>query len=120
MFVLCGVWHGANWTFVLWGVWHGAFLVIERLGLKRRLRPAAGRDPLALCLSRRHRRLGAVPLRRPRDAGDYFASLVGLNGVGDVSFDMHDALNDRAISTLVIGCALAALPRFRLRLAAPR
>ncbi len=30
-------------------------------------------------------------------AGDYFASLFGFNGVGDVSFDMHDALNDRAI-----------------------
>ena len=34
VFVLCGVWHGANWTFVLWGFWHGAFLVVERLGLK--------------------------------------------------------------------------------------
>ncbi len=33
VFLLCGLWHGANWTFVLWGVWHGAFLVIERLGL---------------------------------------------------------------------------------------
>ena len=33
VFLLCGLWHGANWTFVLWGAWHGAFLVIERLGL---------------------------------------------------------------------------------------
>ena len=33
VFVLCGFWHGANWTFVLWGVWHGVFLSIERLGL---------------------------------------------------------------------------------------
>ena len=35
VFLLCGLWHGANWTFVLWGAWHGAFLVIERLGLGR-------------------------------------------------------------------------------------
>jgi alginate O-acetyltransferase complex protein AlgI len=31
------LWHGANWTFVAWGLFHGAFLVIERLGLARRL-----------------------------------------------------------------------------------
>ena len=32
VFVLCGLWHGANWTFVAWGVLHGSFLVLERLG----------------------------------------------------------------------------------------
>ncbi len=30
VFLLCGLWHGANWTFVVWGLWHGFFLVIER------------------------------------------------------------------------------------------
>ena len=52
-------------------------------------------------------------------AVDYLASLVGFNGVGEVSFDMHDALNDRAITTLAIGCALAVLPRWLPRLSAP-
>jgi alginate O-acetyltransferase complex protein AlgI len=28
---LCGLWHGANWTFVLWGVLHGAALVLVSL-----------------------------------------------------------------------------------------
>ncbi|MCP3940382.1 MAG: MBOAT family protein [Desulfobacteraceae bacterium] len=28
--VLCGLWHGANWTFVFWGVYHGLLLSIER------------------------------------------------------------------------------------------
>lgn len=31
VFVLCGLWHGASWTFVVWGLWHGIFLVLERL-----------------------------------------------------------------------------------------
>ena len=31
VFLLCGLWHGAAWTFVLWGAWHGMFLVIERI-----------------------------------------------------------------------------------------
>ena len=30
VFLLCGLWHGANWTFVVWGTYHGILLVIER------------------------------------------------------------------------------------------
>lgn len=29
VFVLCGLWHGASWTFVVWGLIHGLFLLIE-------------------------------------------------------------------------------------------
>jgi alginate O-acetyltransferase complex protein AlgI len=29
--VLCGLWHGAAWTFVVWGAWHGLLLIIYRL-----------------------------------------------------------------------------------------
>ncbi|MEO5766969.1 MAG: MBOAT family protein [Polyangia bacterium] len=32
VFFLCGLWHGASWTFVMWGFLHGAFLVLERMG----------------------------------------------------------------------------------------
>ncbi|MCX6274040.1 MAG: MBOAT family protein [Bacteroidetes bacterium] len=35
VFFLCGLWHGASWTFVIWGLYHGLFLVVERLGLKK-------------------------------------------------------------------------------------
>ena len=35
VFFLCGLWHGANWTFVVWGLYHGAFLVLERIGLQK-------------------------------------------------------------------------------------
>jgi alginate O-acetyltransferase complex protein AlgI len=37
VFALCGLWHGASWTFLIWGLFHGLFLVIERLGLGRLL-----------------------------------------------------------------------------------
>ncbi len=33
VFTLCGLWHGASWSFVIWGLYHGLFLVVERLGL---------------------------------------------------------------------------------------
>jgi alginate O-acetyltransferase complex protein AlgI len=30
VFLLCGFWHGANWTFMAWGAYYGLFLVFER------------------------------------------------------------------------------------------
>ena len=33
VFLISGLWHGAEWTFVLWGAYHGFFLAIERLFL---------------------------------------------------------------------------------------
>lgn len=30
VFLLTGLWHGANWTFIVWGAYHGAWLLIER------------------------------------------------------------------------------------------
>ena len=38
VFLLCGLWHGAAWTFVLWGAWHGILLIVERAWLGARLR----------------------------------------------------------------------------------
>ena len=35
VFLLCGLWHGASWTFIVWGAYHGVFLVLERLLGKR-------------------------------------------------------------------------------------
>jgi alginate O-acetyltransferase complex protein AlgI len=37
VFFLCGLWHGASWTFIIWGLFHGTFLVVERLGLATRI-----------------------------------------------------------------------------------
>lgn len=31
VFLVTGIWHGANWTFILWGVGFGVFIVLERL-----------------------------------------------------------------------------------------
>ncbi len=39
VFSLCGLWHGANWTFLLWGLYHGVFLMIERATRLRDISP---------------------------------------------------------------------------------
>lgn len=30
--LICGFWHGPNWTFVIWGGLHGLYLTMERIG----------------------------------------------------------------------------------------
>ncbi len=29
-FVVCGIWHGANWTYILFGSWHGLWVAIDK------------------------------------------------------------------------------------------
>lgn len=43
VFVVSGLWHGANWTFVVWGALHGGFIVIETI--LTRNRPRDARNP---------------------------------------------------------------------------
>lgn len=31
IFVISGIWHGANWTFPLWGILHGLMMVFDRI-----------------------------------------------------------------------------------------
>jgi len=78
---LCGLWHGAGWTYVAWGAWHGIGLVCCRTWQQlARPMPAA----LAWLLTMAFVLAGWVLFR----AGDFttaasmLASLVGLNGPG--------------------------------------
>jgi alginate O-acetyltransferase complex protein AlgI len=53
VFLLCGLWHGAGWTFIVWGAWHGLWLIVERVFGRRPLYaalPAAARILLTLLL----------------------------------------------------------------------
>ncbi len=31
VFIITGIWHGANWTFLVWGLFHGFFLIFEKI-----------------------------------------------------------------------------------------
>ena len=112
VFLLCGLWHGANWTFILWGAWHGGFLVLERLRFGRLLAwlPPPLRWAYAMLAV-----MGGWVLFRSRslaDATGLYAGLFGANGVRSISLDLHAALNASALVPLAAGCALAVLPRW--------
>jgi D-alanyl-lipoteichoic acid acyltransferase DltB (MBOAT superfamily) len=116
VFLLCGLWHGASWNFVLWGAWHGAFLIMERLaGANLGFRPpAVARWVYATLVV-----MGGWVLFRANDAAhasDFYAGLVGGNGLGAMSFNIHMQLQPAVALALVSGCVLAVAPRWiRLR-----
>ncbi len=78
VFLLCGLWHGASWTFVVWGAFHGALLIAERAGWGRvlaRLPQAVQHGQTVLWVA-----MGWVLFRASslHAAGSYLRALAGL------------------------------------------
>jgi alginate O-acetyltransferase complex protein AlgI len=107
VFLVTGLWHGANWTFVVWGMYHGVLLLIERAtGFGRDRRPAAPWQLVAVTLVL----LGWVFFRSP-DLGyaiGYFQAFL-RPGAG-LTADIRFALDPLAAIALVFGAASALIP----------
>jgi alginate O-acetyltransferase complex protein AlgI len=109
VFLMCGAWHGASWTFVIWGAWHGAFLVIERLGMNRMLEklPSPFRHGYTL---------GAVMLGwvffRAQTIGQAWEYMTALFGFGTARFAVSDFWNlELQYGLLVaVSCCLPVVP----------
>jgi len=79
VFFLCGLWHGASWSFVFWGLLHGAFLVIERVGLGKLLERLPGVVALAYTLFAVQIAWVFFRAEDFGDAGAYLAAMFGQN-----------------------------------------
>lgn len=79
VFLLCGLWHGAAWSFVVWGAAHGVLLVLERGPFGR----LVARLPRAVALLYVNLAvlLAWVPFRSP-DLSHAATFLAGLAGAG--------------------------------------
>ena len=82
VFLLCGLWHGAAWTFVVWGVYHGFFLSLERFAPVERLPRWVGHVYVLLVVS-----CGFVIFRSVGlpEAGMFLAGLVPGVSIGTAS-----------------------------------
>ena len=107
VFLLCGFWHGAAWTFIAWGAWHGAFLVVERMGfaalLARLWRPMRH---LYLLLAVT---FGWVLFRSETfaHAGGYYAAMFDFTRGGEGFADPAFFVSDGVRNVLLIGAVLA-------------
>lgn len=115
VFLLCGLWHGAAWSFIAWGLFHGAFLVIERLGiadiLVRLGRPLRHGYTLLIIA------LGWVLFRSETLTGalQYMTALIGLGSGDGKVFHLGQFLTADVGLALLCGCigSIPVLPRLK-------
>jgi alginate O-acetyltransferase complex protein AlgI len=109
VFFLCGLWHGASFSFVVWGLWHGVFLVLERAGLAAWLerRPAFLRHGYLLLVAM----LGWVFFRAANltQALDYMGTLFGLSS-GDPRVHRVLHFTDAEVWTAIVCGGIGAMP----------
>lgn len=121
VFFLCGLWHGASWTFVVWGLFHGLFLVLERVGLAARLEwlPSPVRHAYALLVVM----VGWVFFRADTltGAGAMLRAMGGLGPALPTAYPPQWYLTPELILALVVGVAGSTpiVPAAARRLAAP-
>ena len=115
VFFLCGLWHGASWTFVLWGLYHGGFIVLERTNTGRRLErlePALRHFYTLLAVM-----VGWVLFRAPtiQGAAAYLANMVGMTRGRPIDTSWQSILTHQASAALLAGiiCCTPAWPRIR-------
>ena len=106
VFFLCGLWHGASWTFVAWGFYHGFFLVLERTGLGTALdklpRPLRhGYALLAVMMGWVLFRANTFP-----EAASYFSALFGLAHPAHVQ-PLARYIGNEAVVALCLGVAFS-------------
>jgi len=119
VFLLCGLWHGAAWTFVVWGLFHGSLLVIERFGLggllNRLPRPAATAYTLLMVM------IGLVLFRSETfvQAGFYYSAM--FLGGAEVERTLAEIVTNENLFWGALGVILSApivpwlLERLRVR-----
>jgi alginate O-acetyltransferase complex protein AlgI len=113
IFLLCGLWHGAAWTYVLWGGFQGLFLILERLFVGRWLERLW--RPLAHVYMHLVLLLGWVLFRSAdlEQAGHYYRALVGLSAPVEAVYREGWYIGERFWISLALG-ALCSLPWVQL------
>lgn len=110
VFVLTGLWHGANWTFLLWGIYHGSLLILERVTKQRPVGAGASRAPLRRALVLLAVMIGWVFFRSPNvaSAWDYLGAMFSTGGLTPDA--ITNAIDTRAMLALAVGAASVFLP----------
>lgn len=112
VFLLTGLWHGANWTFVVWGAYHGLLLVVERVtgarGVDVQLQFPGVRRAITFALVV----VGWVFFRSPTVgyAFEFLAAL--LRSTGELPVELALAMTPKAAIALAVGLASVFLPRW--------
>jgi len=107
VFFLCGLWHGAEWSFVIWGLYHGFFLVVERSSFVERklerLRPLAHVYAIAVVMG------GWIIFRAESfvQAVVFFKAMAGMGPEGVAAYGLGRFLTNDVAAAIVAGVVLS-------------
>jgi len=104
VFMLCGLWHGASWSFLVWGLFHGVFLMLER-GLFGRLMTGSPRF-FQHCYTMLVVMVGWV-FFRVENFGDALRTVGLLFGIGQAPYALNPV--PLYVSDLVVWVYLAGI-----------
>jgi alginate O-acetyltransferase complex protein AlgI len=115
VFLISGLWHGANWTFVFWGAYYGFFLSLEKAFAGRILIPSSGilRQSVTFFIVM----VGWVFFRSDSfgQAGAMLGAMSGLTGARlDDVIPWGWVFDTQALATLAAAAAISLLPWHRL------
>jgi alginate O-acetyltransferase complex protein AlgI len=110
VFALCGLWHGAAYTFIVWGLFHGAFLAGERFVLHRwKVQPHgyAGQIYTLIAVT-----CGWVLFRAANltQAGAFFRQMTVVGGHSEALASASGTLSADQACYLLLGIVLAVFP----------
>ncbi len=111
VFLLTGLWHGANFTFVIWGIYHGALMLLERF-TERRYVESAPHPVFQRVLTLLLVMVGWVVFRAP-DIGsalDYLQAMFTPSTEAMTS-SVDQVLTNKTLFVMAVGSLVALLPR---------
>ena len=110
VFFLCGLWHGASWTFVVWGALPRRVPGARARSAWPRARRAPARRSARLRAARRDGRLGLLPRRLAGDGVAFLRAMFGL-GAGDPdAVSVRAVLRRRRSSLALVAGILGSMP----------
>ena len=123
VWLLTGIWHGANWTFILWGALHGAVIIVEKLArLPQRLPEHKTAAALYRVFTLLAVNFGWVLFRADtiHSASAYIKAMLGLGGGAFIDTAFLFYLREYGVTlAAALVCSVPLLPLLR-RLAAGR
>ncbi len=113
VFLLTGIWHGADWTFILWGAYHGGWLLLERRFGWRAVDGPVRRAWLRRAATLLIVLIGWVLFRAESlpAAIDYYQAM--FTPTGGFTPSVGEVATPKAITLLILASLVVFLPRGR-------
>lgn len=110
VFILSGLWHGAEWTFIIWGGYHGLFLTFNKFVSSRLKLPIP--VILSIPITFLFVAIGWVWFRANNlhQAITYFGRMFGITQAQQNEIDILSMINGQVLFTLLIAITAILAP----------